>query len=172
MPGPDLDPSCAAWRCTWAIDQLHKFEGVFPRPLLRRHVEVWDRGTWSPIDDPSEGLRQGKLKFELSGEKLRGRWMLVRINNRKDERQEPWLLIKENDEEARPAAEYDIVEELPESVLGKPGKKIPKKPAKKKGGAALPAQAVSAKLPLSLFPQLATLVEEPPRGEGWIYEVN
>jgi bifunctional non-homologous end joining protein LigD len=35
-----------------------------------------------------------------------------------------------------------------------------------------PANAVPAKLPLSLFPQLATLVDEPPRGEGWIYEVK
>ena len=49
-----------------------------------------------------------------------------------------------------------------------PGKK---KPAAK--GEGIPTQAVAApKLPLSLFPQLATLVEEPPRGEGWIYEVK
>ena len=38
--------------------------------------------------------------------------------------------------------------------------------------AAIPKGAVRAKLPLTLFPQLATLVDEPPRGEGWIYELK
>jgi len=38
--------------------------------------------------------------------------------------------------------------------------------------AGIPAQAVPAKLPLSFFPELATLVDEPPTGGGWIYEVK
>lgn len=44
---------------------------------------------------------------------------------------------------------------------------------KKRGFGVTPEpKGVPAKLPLSLSPQLATLVEEPPRGEGWIYEVK
>src|SRR3954468_24288813 len=96
------------------------FEGVIPKGQYGAGtVIVWDRGTWVPVGDPQKGYREGKLKFELHGEKLRGRWTLVRINNRKDERQEPWLLIKEHDEEERPASEYDVTEALPDSVVGK-----------------------------------------------------
>jgi bifunctional non-homologous end joining protein LigD len=126
--------------------------------------------------------------------------MLVRIANRKGERQEPWLLIKERDEEARPASEYDIVEERPDSVLSPPGgdpgacaktktrtktktkTKTNAKPAKKSAAkrvkrddsdeGSISAAAVRAKLPLSLFPELATLVDEPPKGKGWIYEIK
>jgi bifunctional non-homologous end joining protein LigD len=36
----------------------------------------------------------------------------------------------------------------------------------------LPAEARRAKLPDVLMPQLATLVEEPPAGDGWIYEAK
>lgn len=38
--------------------------------------------------------------------------------------------------------------------------------------AGIPSGAQKAKLPLALFPQLATLVDEPPAGDGWIYEVK
>ena len=188
--GPSLDPQVK--RMAVHVEDhpigYNKFEGVIPKGQYGAGtVEVWDRGTWIPLEDPVAGMREGKLKFEMKGEKLRGRWMLVRIAKRKDERQEPWLLIKERDDVARPAAEYDIVEALPNSVMSpsdaKPRKDIanakakaaPAQKAAKKTTAkadALPAAAVAAKLPLSLFPQLATLVEGPPRGDGWIYEVK
>ena len=169
--GPSLDPHVR--RMAVHVEDhpisYNKFEGVIPKGQYGAGtVEIWDRGTWVPLDDPKEGLRKGKLKFELHGEKLRGRWTLVRMNNRKSERQEPWLLIKEDDGEARPASEYDIVEDLPESVVSG-ASKMEKKGRAKSG---FPANAVPAKLPLSLFPQLATLVDEPARSEGWIYEVK
>ena len=178
--GPSLDPHVRRMAVHVEDHPLSyaSFEGVIPKSQYGAGtVEVWDRGEWAPIGDPKEGLRKGKLKFELHGEKLHGVWNLVRINARRDERQEPWLLIKENDEEARPATEYDIVSELPESVLSKPlprkaAKKTAKKATTKTKGADLPAQAVPARLPLSFFPQLATLVDEPPQSGGWIYEVK
>jgi bifunctional non-homologous end joining protein LigD len=162
------------------------FEGVIPKGQYGAGtVIVWDRGTWAPVGDPREGYRQGKLKFDLHGEKMHGRWNLVRINSRKDERQEAWLLIKENDEEARPASEYDVVEAMPDSVLGgtrkdrEAKKKVKAKaaPRKKKAraseeSASVPASARAAKLPVALFPQLATLVDEVPAGDGWIYELK
>ncbi|MGZ5105725.1 MAG: DNA ligase D [Usitatibacter sp.] len=189
--GPSLDPQVR--RMAVHVEDhpisYNSFEGVIPKGQYGAGtVEVWDRGTWAPLEgDPAKAVREGKLKFEMHGEKLRGKWMLVRINNRKDERQEPWLLIKERDAEARPASEYDIVEEMPDSVLSPPGgtpsdakprAKAAKKTAAARGKRAsagdpsLPPGAVKAKLPLSLFPQLATLVEEPPKGKGWIYEVK
>jgi bifunctional non-homologous end joining protein LigD len=164
------------------------FEGVIPKGQYGAGtVIVWDRGTWEPIGDPREGYRNGKLKFEMHGEKMRGRWNLVRMNSRRDERQEPWLLIKENDEEARPASEYDVTEALPDSVLAGVAKEKPKsksaaapegKAASRSRKAAsgdpgaLPSGARAAKLPLALFPQLATLVDEAPAGDGWIYELK
>jgi bifunctional non-homologous end joining protein LigD len=45
-----------------------------------------------------------------------------------NERQEPWLLIKERDEEARPAAEYSVVDAEPASVLS--GRTIEGRPTK------------------------------------------
>ncbi len=182
--GPSLDPKVKRMAVHVEDHPLSYagFEGVIPKGQYGAGtVEVWDRGTWAPIGDPREGLRSGKLKFELRGEKLHGRWTLVRMHAREGERQEPWLLIKEADDEARPAAEYDVTEALAESVLSKPAAK-PKTKAKAKAKArtkpksktasAIPAEAVEAKLPLSLFPQLATLVDAPPEGEGWIYEVK
>ena len=116
--GPSLDP--ADKRMAVHVEDhplaYATFEGVIPPGQYGAGtVIVWDRGTWTPVDDPREGYRQGKLKFELQGEKLRGRWTLVRMRGR-GERQEPWLLIKERDESARPAAEYDVTEALPDSV--------------------------------------------------------
>jgi len=39
------------------------------------------------------------------------------MHGREGERQEPWLLIKEKDEAARPSAEYSVVDAEPKSVL-------------------------------------------------------
>jgi bifunctional non-homologous end joining protein LigD len=69
------------------------FEGVIPDgeygagPMI-----VWDRGLWRPVGDPREGVKTGKLLFELKGFKLKGMWTLVRI---KGETGREWLLIKE-----------------------------------------------------------------------------
>ena len=70
------------------------FEGLIPEGNYGAGaVIVWDRGEWIPIEDPIEGLRKGKLLFDLRGYKLHGRWTLVKI--KKSEKD--WLLIKERD---------------------------------------------------------------------------
>ena len=95
------------------------FEGIIPEKQYGGGtVIVWDRGQWLPKDDPREGYRQGKLKFVLQGEKLRGGWTLVRSHGGKyggRDGKQAWLLIKERDDEAREGA--DVVGERPESVL-------------------------------------------------------
>jgi bifunctional non-homologous end joining protein LigD len=82
------------------------------------------------------------------------------------------LLIKERDEHARPAAEYSVVDEAPDSVLAKA--KEARKPASRrtKADVDLPAGARPAALPLALAPELATLVDRPPPGDDWIYEIK
>ena len=56
------------------------FEGTIPKGEYGGGtVILWDRGTWSPIGDAHRGYRKGHLDFELQGEKLGGRWHLVRM---------------------------------------------------------------------------------------------
>ncbi len=90
------------------------FEGIIPAGQYGGGtVVVWDQGTWEPEGDAGEGMRKGRLTFTLRGEKLRGRWHLVRT--RGGGRQESWLLFKGRDEAASDTA--DIVAERPESAL-------------------------------------------------------
>ncbi|HEU5261346.1 MAG TPA: DNA ligase D [Gemmatimonadales bacterium] len=70
------------------------FEGIIPEGNYGAGaVIVWDRGVWIPLEDPYEGLRKGKLLFELRGYKLRGKWTLVKLKKGEKE----WLFIKERD---------------------------------------------------------------------------
>ncbi|MDQ2929150.1 MAG: DNA ligase D [Pseudomonadota bacterium] len=171
------------------------FEGEIPKGQYGGgSVIVWDNGTWEPVGDPRAGYAAGKLKFRLKGKKLTGGWTLVRMHGRATERQEPWLLIKERDEAARPATEYSVVEAEQGSVLS--NRTIPNPPAKaaKKASAkaaskvgakitsktvakaapppAWPAAAKKAALPATFSPQLATLAAEAPEDDGWSYEIK
>ncbi|MBV8879529.1 MAG: DNA ligase D [Planctomycetaceae bacterium] len=159
------------------------FEGVIPKGQYGGgKVIVWDRGTWTPIGDPYEGYKKGRLKFELHGVKLHGYWNLVRMHGRGNEPDDKnWLLIKGHDEHAGTG---DITVEQPDSVLseqGPPrvweskesggpakGERPPRKAAKP------PKKSKSAKsaLPEALEPQLATLVEAPPEGPDWLHEIK
>jgi bifunctional non-homologous end joining protein LigD len=93
------------------------FEGTIPQGEYGGGtVMLWDRGTWEPEGDPSKDYEKGRLTFALHGEKLHGTWHLVRMRSRPGERRENWLLIKSDDEWARPAEAPDILEEEPFSV--------------------------------------------------------
>jgi len=75
---------------------------------------LWDRGTWTPDDpDVDASLEKGELKFSLSGEKLRGSWVLVRTKFGRSSKPQ-WLLIKHRD---RYATTSDVLLEQPRSVL-------------------------------------------------------
>ncbi|HEY0190228.1 MAG TPA: non-homologous end-joining DNA ligase [Kofleriaceae bacterium] len=93
------------------------FEGIIPAGQYGGGtVIVWDRGTWELDpehgDDPQAALAKGRLSFLLHGEKLRGRWHLVKT--RSATKQESWLLFKGRDAEADD--KRDIVTEAPASV--------------------------------------------------------
>ena len=95
------------------------FEGLIPEGNYGAGaVIVWDRGEWIPLEDPFEGLRKGKLLFDLKGYKLRGRWTLVKI--KKSEKD--WLLIKERDawakSEQEPMPEESVLSGLTVEELG------------------------------------------------------
>jgi bifunctional non-homologous end joining protein LigD len=93
------------------------FEGTIPAGEYGGGtVVLWDRGRWAPVGDAAFGFNKGHLEFELKGEKLRGRWHLVRMAKRRGEKHDNWLLIKSDDEEARGEGDPDILEEKPNSV--------------------------------------------------------
>src|SRR5487761_1246672 len=93
------------------------FEGTIPEgDYGGGTVAMWDQGAWQAEGDPREGYRQGKLKFHLDGQKLKGGWILIRMHRRPGERATNWLLIKERDDSARPLAEYDVTVAEPSSV--------------------------------------------------------
>ncbi|SDA38692.1 MULTISPECIES: DNA ligase D [unclassified Janthinobacterium] len=148
------------------------FEGTIPEKQYGAgKVIIWDKGTWQPqaaTPDARKALAAGELKFTLHGHKMHGKWVLVRMKgkgDRRSEKQPAWLLIKEKDDYARPAVEFSVVDELPDSVKDKA---MPKR--KKSAG---PPAAPAAKLPASLSPQLATLVDAPPLdAHDWIFELK
>ncbi|HEY4183064.1 MAG TPA: non-homologous end-joining DNA ligase [Kofleriaceae bacterium] len=93
------------------------FEGIIPKGEYGGgSVVVWDRGTWDPeggLDGARAMLAKGRITFDLHGEKLSGRWHLVRT--KPQGKQEGWLLFKGRD--AAADDKKDIVEERPESVI-------------------------------------------------------
>ena len=97
------------------------FEGTIPKGQYGGgSVMVWDFGTWEPLEDADKGLASGHLKFNLNGQKLHGRWALVRMHSRDARPGKPnWLLIKDRDEFARNEDESPITERLPDSAVSK-----------------------------------------------------
>jgi bifunctional non-homologous end joining protein LigD len=117
--GPSLDPG--EKRLAVHVEdhpvEYNTFEGTIPQGEYGGGtVMIWDRGHWMPEGDPHKGLAKGHLTFDLDGEKLRGRWHLVRLRARPKERRDNWLLIKAKDEAARGPRGKDILDEEPQSV--------------------------------------------------------
>jgi bifunctional non-homologous end joining protein LigD len=94
------------------------FEGTIPKGQYGGGtVMVWDKGEWIPHGDPEQGLKDGELKFELRGKKLKGNWVLVRMNGRAGgPNKTNWLLIKEKDKFARDSSAPAITDEAPDSA--------------------------------------------------------
>ena len=118
--GPSLDPTSRRMAIRTEDHPLSyaTFEGNIPQGQYGAgDVIVWDEGIWLPLGDPSAAFKSGKLKFTLIGEKLSGDWALIKTRSSDSGDKEHWLLIKERDDFAQRADEYDILIERPESVL-------------------------------------------------------
>ncbi len=102
--GPTLDPK--ARRLAVHVEdhpvEYADFEGVIPRGEYGGgDVIVWDRGVWCPVDaDPAAAIEDGTLHFDLEGEKLAGRFVLVRSRRGGDKEQ--WFLLHKQDDHAHP----------------------------------------------------------------------
>jgi bifunctional non-homologous end joining protein LigD len=187
--GPSFDPT--ARRLAVAVEDhpidYGGFEGIIPQGQYGGGtVLLWDRGTWQPVGDAAAGLAAGHLKFDLFGEKLRGRWALVHLKarpNRGGRRGEDgdnnWLLIKDRDAHARPESEYDVTAARPESVAS--GRDLPaiaaasdrvwhSKPSLS-NAAAIP-QARAQAMPSVLKPVRAKRGKAVPDGDEWVHEIE
>ncbi|HEU5219373.1 MAG TPA: DNA polymerase ligase N-terminal domain-containing protein [Gemmatimonadales bacterium] len=121
--GPSLDPSVK--RLAMQVEDhpidYNKFEGTIPEGEYGGGtVMLWDRGTYTSVEPGADaverlraGYEKGDFKFELTGKRLRGSWVLVRLR-RGDPAKPQWLLIKHRDEFAKPGS--DIVAEEESSV--------------------------------------------------------
>src|SRR5690554_1616244 len=104
------------------------FEGEIPAGQYGAgKVEIFDRGTWAADGDPLESIAAGKLDFALQGDRLRGRFTLVRTRGKG--RQPQWLLIKRSDEHARDADADSLLDEPAKPRPGKGAKKETRKAA-------------------------------------------
>ena len=180
-----------------------QFEGVIPKKEYGGGtVMLWDTGWWEPTEDPRKGLKDGKLKFILHGERLSGAWTLVLMRRKEGEKRDNWLLIKERDEladedgdkilerETTSAATGRTMEEIA-SGEGNRGKRvwhsdksakanvkagaIPTDKEKRKPAAKKKkahSRGASLKAPAFVEPQLATLVDDAPEDEGWLNEIK
>jgi bifunctional non-homologous end joining protein LigD len=167
------------------------FEGVIPEGQYGGGTMiVWDQGRWTPEGDAHADYARGRLTFTLEGERLKGRWHLVRTRMKPGTKKEQWLLLKSEDEEARTADEPDILEGNTTSLLtGRTNQELAsagdtrvdharrekvaaERPAK---AATAPRKVAGAKkgiLPGFVDPSLAKLVEHAPSGENWIHEIK
>ncbi len=96
------------------------FEGVIPEGEYGAGtVLVWDLGPFQNITEKKgatvpleEAVAHGHVKVWLQGRKLRGGYALTRFKTGRDE---AWLLVKMDDEEAAPGR--NPVQDQPQSVL-------------------------------------------------------
>jgi bifunctional non-homologous end joining protein LigD len=188
--GPSLDPG--EKRLAVQVEdhpvEYGGFEGVIPKGEYGGGtVMLWDRGWWEPVGDPAKSLAKGDFKFVLHGEKLHGRFVLVRMKRREEDRMDNWLLIKERDAAAEPGSTDKIVAEERLSVASGRDMAAIAKDAdrvwRSGDGEVTPPPllrldpegirgAKRAKAPPELSPQLATAAQRAPVGDEWLHEIK
>ncbi|HXD53155.1 MAG TPA: DNA polymerase ligase N-terminal domain-containing protein [Solirubrobacteraceae bacterium] len=110
--GPSMDP--AVKRLAVQVEDHSLAHNDFEGPTDHGGVSIWDRGGYEQggrVPWP-EALERGHAVFVLHGEKLSGGFALQRT---RPGSKPQWLLIKRNDEHARPGS--DVVDEQPKSVV-------------------------------------------------------
>ncbi|MCP3732070.1 DNA ligase D [Sphingomonas sp. MG17] len=175
--GPSLDPAekRLAVRTEDHPMSYASFEGTIPPGEYGGGtVMLWDEGEWAPVPGKSaKDLEKGHLHFVLQGERMRGEWLLIRLRPRGKEKRENWLLRKIEDDAA--GATDALVETGLTSIrTGRTMQEIaegvkPGKPAARRKTSPRPAMKAAPKF---REPQLATLVDAVPSGNGWLHEMK
>ena len=187
--GPTLDPKVR--RMAVHVEdhpiEYFDFEGIIPaKQYGAGDVIVWDWGTWepeAPTLDGRKSVNDGELKFRLNGEKLKGRFTIVRTSGRGGSRPfegddgEQWLLIHKNDESA--VSGWDA-EDFPQSVKsGRTNDEVKENRDAiwiSQAPAAVAeidlAGAKEAPLPQKIEPMLATLANKAFDDDDWLFEIK
>lgn len=176
--GPSLDP--AEKRLAVHVEdhplEYVDFEDVIPQGNYGAGAMIiWDRGTWTALEDPVAGLESGKILFELRGYKLRGVWTLVKIKRAENE----WLMIRETRHmsaaEREAAAEADaaisqasVLSGLTVTELGE-GVERSAEFVERLEGLGAPGRPVRAE---RLGIMLARSVDEPFSDPDWMFELK
>jgi bifunctional non-homologous end joining protein LigD len=139
------------------------FEGTIPdKAYGAGPVMIWDRGTWAIVGaEPPEALATGHLKFVLTGERMRGRWALVRLKD--SGAKENWLLIKDRDD----FAEVDDTLPLRFDTSVVSGRTF--------AGILERRPETSRKPPAPprfIAPMLCATASKPPEGDDWLFEMK
>lgn len=180
--GPSLDPTQK--RLAMMVEDhpysYRDFEGTIPEGSYGAgEVIVWDTGTYT-VDDMDKderetymrtGITHGKIAFVLHGQKLQGRFALIKMHGKEDN---AWLLVKELDDHVVKGADhFSPVSVLSDDLLSRDEEEsdTPKnKTQQKSESSSKQPQLKKAKLPEFFTPMLATLVDKPFTEKGWIYE--
>ncbi len=141
-----------------------KFEGDIPKGNYGAgHVDIWDRGTFEVEGNESaaEQVERGDLKLRLRGERLNGRYVLVKMRN--SSRGNEWLFIRKSDplqvdgdadaKQNRPTkAASSLTQTIPD-LAGLNGSK-------------------TAPMPEQVSVALAQLSEKPFSDPNWLFEIK
>jgi DNA ligase D-like protein (predicted 3'-phosphoesterase) len=175
--GPTLDPGVrrAAFHVEDHPIEYFDFEGVIPAGQYGGgDVVVWDAGTWTPHAhkrgadrDPRQAVEDGELHFDMHGEKLHGRFALVRTRRGRSGKDE-WLLLHKRDEYA---AEGWDAEDHPHSVLtGRTNDEVKADPDRLwRSGAPAARAAVVLRSPPVDDDELAALDDLPATGSWTVF---
>ncbi len=171
------------------------FEGLIPKGEYGGGtVILWEYTTYTPLNgDPGQAIDKGEIKFEAHGERMRGRWVLVRMKTK--EKRENWLLIKERDDYVED--DDGLVARFPDSVTtersrseieeGKPARSPsllanrsnPSPEVRQKSGDGLPRRSAPRKdgkggaaLPAFIAPMLCGQTDKPPAGDDFLFEMK
>ncbi len=184
--GPSLNPSD---RRLAMMTEDHPysyrdFEGTIPEGQYGGgEVEIWDSGTYEPIEKVESKsddlvmrhqLHKESLKFVLHGKKLKGEFALVKIKKEDN----AWLLIKHKDKYA--LDDYDAEEHVPKR--SKVTEREEYRPSKKKKTAVKKitkskkefahGKDSDRKIENYIIPMLATPGGEAFDSEEWVFEIK
>ena len=185
--GPSLDPRqkrLAVETEDHPLDYID-FEGVIPEGNYGAGtVIVWDIGSYTTERDIRQQFRDGKISFTLSGTKIKGSFVLIRIK----QRQKQWLLIKSDDDPHNTSAtsEADLTLTAPESVLtGRTNDELAEGGAGREKRSGKEGQRLqllldnnninvkkTSQFPLSVKPMLAGHTDTPFDNKDWVFEVK
>lgn len=149
------------------------FEGIIPKNNYGAGtVIVWDTGPYATKKSINHQLKEGKIKFILYGNKIKGSFSLIKIKNTKSKDENQWLLIKSRDEFV---TTEDLTETQPESVLSKKtNETIEKKSSDLSTNIheIIEVNGHTKEFPDIVKPMLALATDNPFDSKDWVFEVK